>query len=429
MRVNLLITFLSFTCIHLMVGCKQDLEAPEPFSGDIRFTNFASFGDGYVAGYTNEGLSAVDQLTSFPSLISIQLSIISPISFNQALIDAPGSGHLIFEQLEDSTCPKLPSRAILSTAAPLPNWNKNVAGQGPFSNLGIPNLRLMEITDSTLSHNNPFFNRLLEDSDESYMSFIGDQATDFFVLWLGTEDLLEAGVSGGQSIEKLPTQEEFQIQIESLLARVTDLDPSVRGLVANLPYVFEMPYFHHVPHQYVDPETCDKAISPIYITQGEGNNFEVRAATENDFILLPADSLIGRSVSGNANWGLIQANPIPDSLVLDEDEAFQLRIQTDIYNNAIHSALLQQNVESGIQRLTLVNLNRELSAIHNGVILAGLEISSTYLTGEVYSLDGRYLTPRGNAIIANAFIRQANEAFGARIPTINITDYAGVAFP
>ena len=65
----------------------------------------------------------------------------------------------------------------------------------------------------------------------------------------------------------------------------------------------------------------------------------------------------------------------------------------------------------------------------NPFILNGVAYSSSFITGNVFSLDGIHLTPRGAAIVANEFINVINKGYNARIPKVDETQYRAVVFP
>jgi hypothetical protein len=56
-------------------------------------------------------------------------------------------------------------------------------------------------------------------------------------------------------------------------------------------------------------------------------------------------------------------------------------------------------------------------------------MNTQFVTGGIFSLDGIHLTPLGNALLANEFIRAINMKFGSTIPKINATNYKGIMFP
>jgi len=51
------------------------------------------------------------------------------------------------------------------------------------------------------------------------------------------------------------------------------------------------------------------------------------------------------------------------------------------------------------------------------------------VAGGAFSLDGVHLTPLGNALLANSFIKAINSKYGSTIPQVDATRYKGVAFP
>jgi len=65
----------------------------------------------------------------------------------------------------------------------------------------------------------------------------------------------------------------------------------------------------------------------------------------------------------------------------------------------------------------------------HGLVVDGVALSSAYISGGIFSLDGVHLTPRGYAIVANEFIKAINGKYGSSIPLTNVSDYNGVKFP
>ena len=63
------------------------------------------------------------------------------------------------------------------------------------------------------------------------------------------------------------------------------------------------------------------------------------------------------------------------------------------------------------------------SAIRNGYTL-----TSTYLTGGAFSLDGIHPSPRGYALIANKFIEAINAKYSSNLKGVSLYDYR-IMFP
>ncbi|HUR10003.1 MAG TPA: hypothetical protein VM012_01465, partial [Flavitalea sp.] len=79
--------------------------------------------------------------------------------------------------------------------------------------------------------------------------------------------------------------------------------------------------------------------------------------------------------------------------------------------------------------LAFVNVNAFMSSWKTGIMYNGVGVKADFVTGGAYSLDGIHLTPRGNALLANEFIKSINNKYGSTIPAIDATKYKGVVFP
>ena len=92
------------------------------------------------------------------------------------------------------------------------------------------------------------------------------------------------------------------------------------------------------------------------------------------------------------------------------------------YNEVIAEAAAEHN-------LALVDMHGMMERLKTGMVVDGNNYSSTFISGQVLSLDGIHATPRGYAIIANEFIRAINAKYQAAIPLVNVNDYRGNVFP
>ena len=59
----------------------------------------------------------------------------------------------------------------------------------------------------------------------------------------------------------------------------------------------------------------------------------------------------------------------------------------------------------------------------------GVAVNAAFVSGGFYSLDGLNLTPRGNALLANEFIKAINSTYGSSIPEVDAMKYPAVIFP
>ena len=196
----------------------------------------------------------------------------------------------------------------------------------------------------------------------------------------------------------------FEANLATLLGNMKS--KGAEGLVATIPDITSIPYFTTVSYTSIDQTDCDQGERAILIQQADNL---IREATDDDFILLPAASLIGKSDSTGFVFGLHPENPVPKSLVLDSEEVKEVRNAIDGYNQIIQSLTKQYD-------FALADIYTFMKQAEKGIVLDGIEISGDFITGGAFSLDGIHITPRGNAIIANQFIQSINAHYEANIP-------------
>lgn len=107
---------------------------------------------------------------------------------------------------------------------------------------------------------------------------------------------------------------------------------------------------------------------------------------------------------------------IDDADALDTSELNTISNARIAYNGVIESIAQNKN-------LAFVDVDQLLIESQNGVPFDAGVMSSDFVTGGAFSLDGVHLTPRGYAYIANATIQAINETYGSTLPTVNIGDY------
>jgi len=77
----------------------------------------------------------------------------------------------------------------------------------------------------------------------------------------------------------------------------------------------------------------------------------------------------------------------------------------------------------------LVESNQFYQKLVTGFTFNGVTLSSKFVSGGAFSLDGIHLNARGNALFANEFIKAINKKFSAKIPLINALSYNAILFP
>ena len=108
--------------------------------------------------------------------------------------------------------------------------------------------------------------------------------------------------------------------------------------------------------------------------------------------------------------------------VLDSKEAAFIRGKVTLFNNIIKEEALARTIP-------VADMYTFLNNIKDGAVYDGVAVSSAFISGGAFSLDGIHPTDRGYAIVANEFIRTINEAYGASVPLVDVTKFKGVTFP
>lgn len=413
---------LLITALGSLESCGVDLDPPEPYLGSISMNRYLAIGDGYTAGFSNGGLYPKAQENAFPSLYSQQLQSVGITQeFRVPLLPGDGSGYSKLTAFLDRNCDQVEPFPETEWISSPTNWAVNVSAEGPYDNLGIPGLEIQP--NGFLSGDQAYFDRLAANGNTDLVSLIYQQDQfDFFTLWLGLDEIMKGARDHARlQSDSLYSEEVIRTQYRAVLDNLLSRN-NTKGVVANLPDLFNFPLFAHIPHTAIDPSNCFDIQRPLYI---QTSDYEVREATPEDYIMIEA---LG-DISLGSGPGFSEAYPIAEKWVLDVDEAARVREYLKTYNKVITELVQEVQIEYP-NRVAFLNMNQFIeSQIIAGHVADGIEVSGTYLTGGFFSLDGYSLTPRGNAIIANAFIETTNRYFSTGIPTLNISDFTGVEFP
>ncbi|MEM7657576.1 MAG: hypothetical protein AAF399_15690 [Bacteroidota bacterium] len=423
----------------VVVGCKPQILGPEPSLGTLYPSPFYAFGDGYTAGFSDgdwheqssKGLHEYGQSYAFPKLLANQFASFVELPFDQAIATGIGSGYRSLAAFDETLCEELPAISVFSDTVGSASWQAMAPAALSVHNLGIPHLQASWIDSDSFGRSSPFFHRMANSQQSDYLDLVGEKDVSFFTLWLGMEDLLDYAMTGGANPEyPLPEAAVFADRYAKLLDQLTESRPfPVQGVIGNLPDVTSFPFFQTISQQYITSENCARP-GPALFIEIDHQTKEVRPATEADLILLPAREQIGLDNGLPGALGLNDKNPIPDRLVLDQEEIKLLQAATIRYNASLDS-LISVKQEQRTPFLAKADIRFLFQRLEQTMIVDGIEMSNQFLTGGVFSTDGIYLTPRGNALLANAFIEAINEfdPFNAQIPPISVTDFPGVAFP
>lgn len=428
-------------------GCIPTIKIEEePTLGSLNMDQFLVLGDRYVAGLSNgtreagglQGLYESAQKNSFPSLMAGQLAALKRVErkdtliFRQHLLPDPGSGFFTLEEIAFRECDGAVLSEKLSFVEAQPDWIEWRPEDNNIHNLGIPQMKVSHLFDKAALEMNPFFQRMKVrgSSPQSYADLLEGMEPSLVVVWLGMEDLLSHAIRGGSnSAFPLTPTNVFAENLSRLLDSLEAKSPEKwLGLIGNLPDLTEFPYFTAIDSKFISSEDCKESGAPIFYESSDGR---VKTANEETCLLLPLWEQLGKNVGSGGALGLSPENPVPNYLVLDEEEKERIRSATQSYNQVIDSLVDGANAGRNRPQWILTNLEKAFRDLERGFTQGGLEVSMKHLSGGVFSLDGTSLTHRGNAFLANEFMESIDDKArqGVRLNAFNLSDFSGVVYP
>ncbi|MFT4203922.1 MAG: hypothetical protein QM610_08410 [Chitinophagaceae bacterium] len=479
----------SLIAMTSIISCRPTTSVPTPSAGStLDVSQYVAIGNSITSGFADAALYMEGQEVSYPNLLAQQLKTIGGGDFVQPLtpansvgIGSTGNAKLILSVVDGSLTPVYAAASGDSSI-----WTTSVASSGPFNNMGVPGAKAITTVyagygnpANGAGNYNPFFTRMTTDPvNASILSDAAAQQPTFFSMFIGNNDVLAYALAGGASDAITPTAN-FNASIDAIVS--TMMVTATSGVVANIPDITNIPYFTTVPYNPVPLDessattlnteiftplntiltalgqstrfqTLTTTSNPVLITDNSLTNMataytaalvasgidateatllglvfgQARHATASDLVLLSTSSVIGTAPS--SAYAISPLNkygvsfPLDDSMVLTATEVSAIKTATTAYNEKLQSV-------ADSKGLAFVDVAAFMEEAQSGIEYNGRVISATFVTGGAFSLDGIHLTPLGNALLANEFIKSINSKYGSTIPQIDATRYSGVKFP
>lgn len=460
--MNKFLLYLSAVAIISISSCKPELTAPTPSKGNIDPTRYVAMGNSITSGYADGALYYDGQDASYVKIIADQLKLVgggdikTPYmskSSNGATPSIQGFSVNIYARLTLKEAIDCKGETTFKPVRLPPTESLNslrasiYASQGPFNNMGVPGAKCIDMARSgfgnfsnVLSGNyNPFFERMCSNPNSFSVSILSDAVAmnpTFFTAYIGNNDVLEYALGGGTGDVITPINGAlnvgFATSYDTIVSQLTR--SGAKGAIATIPYVTDIPYFTTIPYNGLSLTASEaqnynsyysNINSSIVFHEGSDNLFviedlnapgDVRQIKAGELVLLstPLDS-----VKCN-KWGSLHA--LENEYVLTEAEVLNIKNAVDGYNNKIRSV-------ATAKFLALADINALLTTSKKGIVFNGVTVNAEFITGGPFSLDGVHLTPLGNALVANEFIKSINNTYGSTIPLVDVSKYRGVIFP
>jgi hypothetical protein len=447
-----------FVCLFgiTLTSCKPKENLLPNSPGEINLQQFIAIGDGNTAGYMDDALYQYGQQNSFGAILQTQLQLVGAgeiylplmgsanIGTNSSLLSKLMLGYktdcLGATGLSPVRFAQQGEIASLTTSA--------YSSQNKYSNFGVPGLRMIDMVSTAfgninLPQHNAFFARMSKDQfnppgSGNYSSvqeniFDGGYPT-FCSIYLGIEDVLPYARSGATQNPMSPLAGFPGLGFEESLTQLCEQlnSQNVKAVVGTIPDITQMPYFTTIPYNGLNLDD-EKAASlnqiygplgfsftvgsnPFMIEDPTAGAFGVRPMVEGELILLsvPLDSMKCHQ------YGSVY--PLRDEFVLTLAELQEIRNQILAYNQVIRQ-------HSNFYGFAIAETADFYAKLNDGFVYNGVAMSSKFVSGGAYSLDGIHLNPRGNALLANIFITAINKTYKASIPFANALFYSSTYFP
>jgi lysophospholipase L1-like esterase len=437
-------------------------EAPVT-AGTADFSKYVALGDSFAAGYSDGALFKKGQENSYPNLLAQQFAAAGGGVFSSPFMAADNVGGF-----SSGGTQVVSQRLYLDTATntptPVPGVSANTLSErltGSFNNMGIPGAKSFHLLFNGYAPLNPYFKRMASSSTATVLGDALAQNPTFFSLWIGGNDELGYALSGGDTtLDQLTPTTNFSAAYNTL---ATQLAANGRkGVVANLPYATVLPFFTTVTYNAATLSAAQaSALTSGYATYNGGlqaaknanliteqerlqrtitfaaganalvmvdeylTNLSVlglpnyRQATASDYVLLTSGGVSAQThlLSGNGTQF-----PLADKWVLSKSEVDELKAATDAYNLVIQAAATANN-------LAFVDVKTVMEQVRTtGLNFNTYNMTSTYVTGGTFSLDGFHPSARGYALITNLFIDAINAKYGSTLKKKDGRDFQ-ILFP
>jgi len=439
-------------------------------AGSADFTKYVSLGNSLTAGYCDNALFIEGQKGSYTNILAQQFALVGGGEFKIPLM-ADNIGGFVGGN------PAFGPRLYFNGAGPAqvsgtPTTNPTTVLTGGFNNFGVPGAKSFHLITPGYGTLNPYFGRFASNPGTSVLADAVAQTPTFFSLWIGNNDVLSYATSGGTGANQtgnlnpatygsndITDPNVFASAYNTLLDGTNGLTKNgAKGVVANIPYVTSIPFFTTVKYNAATLTAAQaSALNSGYatyngglqlaknanliteqerlartITFAAGANALVivdeyltnlsglglpyyRQATSTDYILLSSGGVSAQTYLPAGNGTQF---PLADKWVLSKSEVAELKTATDAYNVTIKALATSKG-------LAFVDANAVLAQVASpvGYTANNYNVTSTYVTGGAFSLDGVHPGPRGYALIANKFLEAINATYGSNLKAVDLSKY------
>jgi lysophospholipase L1-like esterase len=412
LKMSRLTTFTRAVCIGgilALAACSDNpkiLGPASPKGGDI-FKSYVAIGNSITAGFQSNGINDSTQRQSYARLLAIQMGT----RYHYAALALPGCPPPI---ANTQTGARVGGATSTATTCKL-----RIASSvtDVLNNVAVPGARVLDPTSASTVASNALTTFILGGKTQVQRAL--DARPTFATIWIGNNDVLEAGASGiivptpGVSPGIVSTQAQFQTSFDAMIQQLVDSEPNIKGVLIGVVQVAGIPLLQSGALIASSP-----AIQGA-INAAAGKPVTIHANCTGSASLVSVPQLIPLIRSGqhpaliSCEPGVVPGTLVGDLFVLDANEQATLGATIAGYNNYIKSkadaigfAFYDPNVLLAAKKAT-------------GEIPPFPNFASTNQTfGAFISLDGVHPSAAAHKAIANDLIGVINAKYGTSLQPI-----------
>ncbi len=401
-------------------------------TGSAKFTTVVAIGDSYGAGFESNSLNEHHSVFSWPSIVAHQLGIplctigssATDNCFAQPIVSFPGIGPEL-QLMDISTFPPVIAPAA-GQGVPL-----NTTFGRPFNNVSIPGANVADTFTVTGAVAKPtrgveqLAQFILRGPVTEIDSVLALKPT-FILVWIGGNDFLGSATNG--TTAGLTPVTTFTAAYNTMLDKLVASGAGV--VVGTLPTnPGAVPFFNTVPTVLISPATRTPVIGPTgqpitLVGQIDASPF-VGQLQAGSFITLAGSSLVAQGFGippqlkpliDPTNKLPLFGTPLPDAVILTPAETATLTQRIADFNTAIVASAAAHNVP-------VADIKGLFDRFATGLNVGPFHLTSDFITGGIFSLDGVHLSDIGYTLFANEYIKAINTGYGTHVPLASVAQF------
>jgi len=400
--------------------------------GSANFKTVVAIGDSYGAGFESNSLNEHHSVYSWPAIVAKQLGIplctlgssASDNCFAQPIVSYPGIGPEL-TLMDISTYPPVIVNAP-GSGTPL-----NTTFGRAYNNVSIPGANVADTftvtgTDKPVTRGVQQLAQFILRGPVTEIDAASSLHPTFVLVWIGGNDFLGSATNG--TTTGLTSVAAFTTAYGTMLDKLVATGAGI--VVGTLPTnPAAVPFFRTVPTVLINPATRTPVLGPTgqpitlvgQIDAAPG----VGQLQPGSLVTLGASSLLAQGfgipsalkpILDPTNKQPLFGTPLPDAVILTPAEQATLVQRIADYNTAITAAAAARNIP-------VADIKGLFDRFAAGINVGPFHLTSDFITGGIFSLDGVHLSDIGYTLFANEYIKAINSGYGTHVPLASVATF------